>query len=59
MPPRGSNSPEEQDRIMSREIAPGQRNKGGTGVDDFEKNGYGNDSMQKNPKGMPADKNGI
>lgn len=62
MPPRGSNGPDEQARIRSKEmnIRDGDRESGkrgsGVGTDGFgpgNKKGFGSGSMQKNPGRMP------
>lgn len=51
--PRGSNSEAEQERINRNEDKPERSaGKSGTGVEKHEKNGYGNESMQSNPKTM-------
>lgn len=47
--PRGRESSAEQSRVKAKEIAPGRDTTRGTGAIHFEKTGYGNDSMQKNP----------
>lgn len=60
--PRGSNGPDEQARIRSKEmnIRDGDREAGkrgvGVGIDGFgpgNKKGFGSGSMQKNPSKMP------
>ena len=51
----------EQERIQRGQIMD-TRNAGkrGSGAVNFEKKGFGSETgMQRNPKGMPADKKGI
>jgi hypothetical protein len=58
---RGRETEAEQARIERGQIAD-TRNAGkrGSGAVNFEKKGFGSETgMQRNPKGMPADKKGI
>lgn len=51
--PRGSNTSAEVNRIRSGEMADGRGTaRTGTGTVPHERPGYGNGSMQKNPKTM-------
>lgn len=52
---------EEQARVERDEIANTRpAGKRGSGPVNFEKKGFGSETgMQRNPKGMPADKHGI
>lgn len=47
--PRGRETQTEQDLIRRKELKPGRENAKKTGTIHFEKEGYGNASMQKNP----------
>ena len=58
---RGRDSEAEQARVKADEIANTRpAGKTGAGAKNFEKKGFGSETgMQRNPKGMPADKHGI
>ena len=58
---RGRETEIEQERVRNKDIGNTRpAGKSGAGTKNFEKKGFGSETgMQRNPKGMPADKHGI